>query len=199
MKASRRRVEYADDLDSDEPKCVVSIIGCTGDWTGGWDCSDRGFVDRFITPDLKSGRMVDVIERGEPACIVCHWTGIYFNGEEVGFKVFQEAVKRLHTRYDHLQWMKLSEIARYWAAKELTTIAKGESAIEFNAPFACPAYTVRFAAKGSARPAIGNGEESVPLKEVDKLLALEAGTFVRERDEIVCCFNLPKGKSRLAW
>ena len=24
------------------PECVVSVIGCTGDWTGGWDCSDRG-------------------------------------------------------------------------------------------------------------------------------------------------------------
>jgi hypothetical protein len=116
------RVEYAEGLDGDDPKCAVSIIGCTGDWTGGWDCSDRGFVDRFITPDLKRGRMVDVIERGEPACIVCHWTGIYFNGEEVGFNVFQDAVRRLHARYDLLQWMKLSEIARYWAANELTTI-----------------------------------------------------------------------------
>ncbi|MBN2270016.1 MAG: twin-arginine translocation signal domain-containing protein, partial [Sedimentisphaerales bacterium] len=30
-------VQYASGLDSDDPKCVVSIIGCTGDWFGGWD------------------------------------------------------------------------------------------------------------------------------------------------------------------
>jgi hypothetical protein len=195
------RVEYADDLDSDDPKCVVSIIGCTGDWTGGWDCSDRGFVDKFITPDLKSGRMVDVIERGEPACIVCHWTGIYFNGEEVGFKVFQEAVRRLHARYDHLLWMKLSEIARYWAAKELTTLTKtpGES-IEINAPFACPAFTVRFAAKRTGKePQFVHGDETQELRYSGGLKKLEPGTCIREFDELVCCFDLPKGKSRLTW
>lgn len=193
------RVEYAEGLDGDDPKCVVSIIGCTGDWTGGWDCSDRGHVDRFITPDLKSGRMVDVIERGEPACIVCHWTGIYFNGEEVGFKVFQEAVRRLHARYDHLAWMKLSEIARYWAAKELTTITKRERQVDLKAPFACPAFTVKLAAAGDARPAVGSGEKSVPLKEVDRPLALESGKFVRQGGDIVCCFNLAKGQSQLSW
>ena len=32
------RVEYASNLDGLNPECVVSIIGCTGDWTGGWDC-----------------------------------------------------------------------------------------------------------------------------------------------------------------
>ena len=42
---------------------------------------------------------------------------IYFNGQEHGFKVFQTVVDRLHRRYDHLIWMKLSEIAKYWAAK----------------------------------------------------------------------------------
>ncbi len=30
------RVELASGLDINDPKCVVSVIGCTGDWTGGW-------------------------------------------------------------------------------------------------------------------------------------------------------------------
>ncbi|MBM3459085.1 MAG: hypothetical protein FJX77_11210, partial [Armatimonadetes bacterium] len=29
------RVEYATDLEGSDPRCVVSIIGCTGDWFGG--------------------------------------------------------------------------------------------------------------------------------------------------------------------
>jgi hypothetical protein len=70
-------VQNASGLDGPDPRCVVHIIGCTGDWTGGWDCTPPGGVDKFITADLKSGRMVDVIGRGEPALMLAHWTGIY--------------------------------------------------------------------------------------------------------------------------
>ena len=94
------RVEYASDLDTNDPRCVVSVIACTGDWTGGWDNTEPAGPDKFITADGTSGRMVDVITRGEPALIVCHWTGIYFHGQETGFKTFQVVVKRLHARFD---------------------------------------------------------------------------------------------------
>ena len=96
------RVELASGLDGPDPRCVVSIIGCTGDWFGGWDGLTEGSVDQFITADLKHGRLPEVIARGEPAVMVCHWPGMYFNGQETGFKIFQEVVKRLHAAYDHL-------------------------------------------------------------------------------------------------
>ena len=133
------RVEYASDLDGHDPRCVVSIIGCTGDWFGGWDGLERGSVDQFITEDLHGGRLPEVIARAEPAILVCHWPGIYFNGEEVGFTIFKEVVRRLHVRYDNLVWMKLSEIARYWAARELTALDRSGEGLRFRAPFACPA------------------------------------------------------------
>lgn len=192
------RVEYASGLEGSDPRCVVSIIGCAGDWTGGWDCSSRGDVDRFITPDLQGGRMVEVIERGEPAIIVCHWTGIYFNGEEVGFQVFQEAVRRLHERYDHLVWMKLCEISRYWAAKELTRIEKQNGGITFRAPFAAPAFTVSV-----TQPATGvvlnHGGQGVPLREVDAPLKLVSGTWCRRGEDVLTCFDLPRGESMLSF
>src|SRR5262245_23165803 len=125
------RVEYASGLSGPDPQCVVSIIGCTGDWTGGWDNTPPGGVDKFITEDLQSGRMVDVIARGEPALMLAHWTGIYWNGQELGFKIFQEVVRRLHARYDNLHWMKLGEVARYWAAKELTRIERAGNRVDF--------------------------------------------------------------------
>ena len=89
------RVEYASGLDGDDPRCVVSIIGCTGDWFGGWDGLSPGSADQFITEDGRGGRLPEVIARGEPAILVCHWPGIYFNGEEVGFNIFKEVVARL--------------------------------------------------------------------------------------------------------
>ena len=48
------RVEYASGLDGPDPKCVVSIIGCTGGWFGGWDGLERGsaaVVRRFNGED----------------------------------------------------------------------------------------------------------------------------------------------------
>ena len=62
-RASRRGCEYASGLDGPIRSCVVSIIGCTGDWFGGWDGLEPGSVDQFITADLKSGRLVEVIDQ----------------------------------------------------------------------------------------------------------------------------------------
>lgn len=191
------RVEYASGLDGDDPRCVVSIVACTGDWTGGWDCTDRGDVDKFITADLASGRMVEVIERGEPALMLCHWTGIYFNGEEVGFKIFQEAVRRMHAKYDNLRWMKLSEIARYWAAKELTGIEKTPGQVHFNAPFAAPDFTVRVAAESEAAPRLAVAGREIALAEVRDPLRLTAGSFHRQGAAVTVSFDLPKGASQV--
>ena len=193
------RVEYASGLDGDDPRCVVSIVACTGDWTGGWDCSDRGDVDKFITADLSRGRMVEVIERGEPALMLCHWTGIYFNGEEVGFRIFQEAVGRMHSKYDNLRWMKLSEIARYWAAKELTRIETVPQGVRFAAPFAAPDFTVKVAARSEAAPRVAVPRGEVALSEVRDPLRLIAGTFYREGETAMVCFDLPKGGSQIVF
>ena len=191
------RVEYASGLDGPDPKCVVSIIGSTGDWFGGWDGMTPGSVDRFITEDLGSGRMVEVIERGEPAILVCHWPGIYFGGEELGFNIFQEVVRRVHAKYDNLIWMKLSEIARYWAAKELTRIERQAGTITLDAPFASPQFTLSVPARGDAVPKLSAADTPQSLEEVRSPLHLTAGTWVRDQAGLIVCFDLPKGKSRL--
>ncbi len=193
------RVENASGLDSGDPKCVVSIIGCTGDWTGGWDNSDELFPDRFITPDLNSGRLVEVIERGEPAVLVCHWTGIYYNGEERGFKVFQEVVKRLESRFEMVRWMKLSEISRYWAAQELTKIEKTERGLKLTAPFACSDFTIKIDAAPVGEPSIISGGRVIALREVKLAKDVVGGTWRREGDGAVVCFEMVKGKSEVRW
>jgi hypothetical protein len=191
------RVENASGLEMADPRCVVSIVGCTGDWTGGWDCTTPEGADRFITEDLQAGRMVEVITRGEPAMMVCHWTGIYWNGQELGFSVFQEVVSRLHARFDNLLWMKLSELSRYWAAKELTRVEREADRVVFRAPFACPEFTVRFPATGAGAPRLRSGETVSALKEVIKPLQLVPGTWCREGETLTVCFGLQRGESVL--
>ena len=184
-------VQYASGLDSGDPRCVVSIIGCTGDWTGGWDNSLPVGADAFITPDLRNGRMVDVIARGEPAIMVCHWTGIHFNGQELGFQIFREVVARLRQRYgQNIVWMKLGEIARYWAAKELTSIEAGnDRAIRLKAPFPCPNFTLRLP--------LPQGSRLDRMEPVDDPTRLRPGAYRRDGESAVCCLDLKKGVSQI--
>ena len=191
------RVENVVGLGTADPRCVVSIVGCAGDWTGGWDNTPPGGVDKFITEDLQSGRMVEVIQRGEPALMLAHWTGIYWNGQELGFKVFQEVVRRLHARFDNLVWMKLSEISRYWAAKELTSIERNGGTMKFSAPFACPDFTLRIAFRSQTPPQFRMGAETKSLEEVSAPLKLKPGSWCRDGDSTLVCFALPKGLSQL--
>jgi hypothetical protein len=191
------RVEEARGLDTDDPRVVVSIIACTGDWTGGWDNTPPEGPDPFISADLSRGRLVEVIDRGEPALLLAHWTGIHWNGEGRGFAVFQEVVRRLHAKYDHLLWMKLSEVARYWAAKTLTRLERDGGAIGCAAPFACPAFTVRLRhASGPIRLGQG-GADGPPLREVAQARALAPGTWLRQGADLIVCWDLPKGRSAL--
>jgi hypothetical protein len=190
-------VQYASGLDGDDPKCVVSIIGCTGDWFGGWDGLKPGSVDKFITEDLKGGRLPQVIDKGEPAILVCHWPGIYFNGEEIGFNIFKEVVRRIHSKYDNLLWMKNSEISRYWAAKELTKIEKQGRRITFNAPFATTRFTVRIKSNLPTLPKLIANNNPVRLRRVKKLLQLQSQTWHTQGRDVTVCFDLPKGKSNL--
>jgi hypothetical protein len=148
----------------------VSIYACTGDWTGNWDCSLKPEVDRFISPDLSKGRVVEVIERGEPAAMFCHWTGIYYNGQELGFRVMQEIVRRINARYRQVVWMELADLARYWAAKELTTIQA---------------------------PAMVIGGKLTPLREVRSWHELAPGTWRRDGDRILVCIRLAKGVTEI--
>lgn len=197
------QVEYASGLDGPDPQCVVSIIGCTGDWFGGWDGLEAGHPDQCITADFQGGRLPEVIRRGEPAILVCHWPGIYYNGDEVGFNVFKEVVRRLHAAYDHLIWMKLSEIARYWAAKELTRIDRQGTTISFHAPYACPQFTVEFPVKSDAAPVLTVAAGRAPLLEASTPLHLGRtsgiNTWHRSGDKVIVCFDLPRGESQVSF
>lgn len=190
-------VQNASGLDGPDPRCVVYVPGCTGDWTAGWDCTPPGGADKFITADGKSGRMVEVIQSGEPALMFGHWTGIYFNGYEVGFKIFQDVVKRLQARFDNLLWMKNGEVARYWAAKELTRIERAGNVLKLRAPFACADFTLRIAVRSTKPPQLRVAADAKPLAEVTAPLKLTPGTWCRDGEATLVCFALPKGVSQL--
>jgi len=192
------KVLHASGLDTANPTCVVSIIGCTEDWFGDWDGLNPGSADQFITRDLQSGRMVDVIESGEPAVMVCHWPGIYYNGDRTGFNIFKEVVKRLNEKYDHLIWMKLSEISRYWAAKELTSVSIEKNKLILKAPYSTPGFTLKINTS-IRQPAMKLREGATkPFVKVSNSKNLKSGTWYTDKAGSILCFDLEKGVTEIS-
>jgi hypothetical protein len=185
-------------LDTDDPRCSVHIIGCTDDWFGGWDGITPGSADLFITEDLRQGRLVDVIDKGDPALLVCHWPGIYFNGEKTGFSIFKQVVSRLNQKYNNLIWMKNSEIARYWAARKLTKVEGNEREINFRAPFGTENFTIRIDKRVGKILHIHSGQD-LALEKADNLLNLKQDTFYPEGNSTLVSFRLWKGNSTLRY
>ncbi len=195
-KSVQPQIFHAEGLDTEDASCSVHIIGCTGDWFGGWDGLTPGDPDKFITADLSQGRMVEVIEANEPAIMVCHWPGIYYNGDKLGFQVFKTVVDRLHQRYDHLKWMKLSEIARYWAAKAHTSLALSERTLTLKASFSTRDFTLRLPRRFKPSNMVKGGEK-MSLNKVASAEKLERNSWCSDGDATMVCFDLPVGMSEI--
>ena len=56
---------------------VGEVIAATGDWTGSWTGYGEVDADRYITADLESGRLVELIDARQPAVLCSHWQGFY--------------------------------------------------------------------------------------------------------------------------
>ncbi len=196
------RVEHVSGLKTGNPNAIVNVLGGTGDWFGGWDGVSAGdvaeSVDKFINADATSGRMVEMIEKGDPAVFLCHWAGMYHNGDLTGFRIFQQVVDRVIAAYKpRIHWMKLSEIARYQAARELTAIEALDGGFQLDAPYPCPAFTVRLPLASDKAPAILPVRDRIPpsLREVATKESLVPNTWLREGDHVTLCFDLPKGET----
>ena len=187
-------LEHVRGLGTDDLRLTVNVPAGTGDWFGGWQGDRVPDTDRYCNRDATSGRMVELIERKQPAIMLCHWPGMYSNGTESGFRAFQRIVTSLNARYrDQTVWMKLSEIGRYWAAKDLTAIKRIGNQITFDAPFDVKHFTLR------VTNAEGPPRLDVKLKQVMEMSALTAGTWYQSGQDQMICFNLDRGKSFLRW
>ncbi len=192
------KLEHVSRDASGQYRLTVNVPAGTGDWFGGWNGDRKPEPDRYCTVDGTGGRMVEMIERGGPAIMFCHWPGLYSHGALAGFHAFQRVIRTLAQKYgSRLHWMKMSAIARYAAARELTAIEVREDRIVLNAPFACPEFTVRLTGPPPASVVLHAGGTQRPLRRVQDRRQLEPGTWLPAADGNLVCFDLPKGKSHL--
>jgi hypothetical protein len=183
-------LEHLRGQDTDDLRLTVNVPAGTGDWFGGWQGDRDPEPDRYCNQEATSGRMVELIERREPAVMLCHWPGIYSNGSEAGFRAFQRIVTSLEARYgDQTIWMKLSEIGRYWTAKKLTKLRRTGKQVALDAPFAADKFTFRIMnVNGPVR--FGTG-----MRQVCQLSGLDSGTWFQSGRDVIVCLNLPRGRS----
>lgn len=193
------KLEHVSGADTESPTLTVNVPAGTGDWFGGWDGAVPSEGFRYANEGATSGRMVELIERGEPAVMLCHWPGMYCNGTKEGFDDFKKVVLALEGRYaDRTLWMKMSEIARYWAAKELTRIAsRPEGGFQFDAPFASDRFTVRLPVPHPSNPRLTVTRATRPLHRARSMRDLSPGKWVADGETTIVCFDLPKGRSRV--
>ena len=108
-------------------------------------------------------------------------------------------MRRLHARFDNLLWMKLSEIARYWAAKELTRVTRDERgltftrAIRLSGVYGERASRRRGEAAFSTAGIVTAAQSGQPADRPDDWQLDSAGS------ENIFCVDLPKGSSRIAF
>jgi hypothetical protein len=194
--SSQPQLEHVSGLGNDDVRVTVNVVAGTGDWFGGWEGTVTPEPDKYATEDASAGRMVEMIHRREPAVFLCHWAGMYCNGQETGFQAFQRVVTTINRNYPQItQWMKLTEIARYWAAKGLTFIAREGDSIALEAPFACPDFTLRIKSASGGPPSLVIAGTRQPLTEVASAELLTANHWRRDGDGAIVCWHLPKGRS----
>ncbi len=194
-------IEHLRGVGTDDVRMTVNVPAGTGDWFGGWQGDSLSQPDRYANADATSGRMVELIERRQPAAMLCHWPGIYSNGTKDGFRAFQRIVLSLADRFgDQTLWMKLSEIGRYWAAKELVEITREDSAIVMRTPVVTPQFTIRIPGGSGpvrVRPLESGPQDARPLREVGSSVALSSGTWVADGSDLIVCVDLSGTGTRL--
>ncbi len=183
--------------DTNQPMLTVNVPAGTGDWYGGWQGDRTPEPDRYLSRDGQSGRLAELIKRRQPATFLCHWPGMLCNGTRAGFRAFQRNVMTLNEVHgDDIVWMKLSEIARYEAAKKLTRLRFNEDRLQLSAPFATEDFTIHLSGN-FVRPALWRQGENSPLTEVKDRRALQAGCWTKSDQGVIVCFDLPAGESQL--
>jgi hypothetical protein len=90
-----------------------------------------------------------------------------------------------------------SEIARYWAAKELTEIKFQKSEIDLFAPYKCQDFTLMFQFTNIQNIKIKVKEKMIDLQRIKSISELSSNKWFYDGKTTKICFNLPKGRSKV--
>ncbi|MCD6465941.1 hypothetical protein J7L27_06215 [Candidatus Bathyarchaeota archaeon] len=202
-------------LDKYENKGVVSIVSGNDDVI--WDTmtpesrrnwSERKlleYADYYITDDGKAGRLVELLNAGSYIVFHTHWNSLWSNDARHGLAVMEEVLKRINTLInDKILWMKLNEIACYYAASKTLDIHVDKSPrllrLFIDNRFPCPDLTVSFncdfkasriyLSKGSFRSGWKEAKISETIMELEESSSnLHPNTWLQKEKRLFICFD----------
>ena len=95
--------------------------------------------------------------------------------------------------------MKLSEIARYWAAKELTSMRSETGVVTLKAPFAAPGFTLELPLSKTP-PTVSHAGTDSQCTKVSSMQQLRSGTWTElgTNGRVVVCIDLKKGTTEIS-
>jgi predicted phosphohydrolase len=103
---------------------VVSVPANAGDIFWSMDLPDKkdrtkfikDGIDRLVSPNGKTGRILNLIDSGFPVVIVTHWQSLYTQGTELGLEGLIALVERIQKVFgSDFEWIKCSEMAKRYA------------------------------------------------------------------------------------
>ncbi len=190
------RLENAKENGRDLSRAVMNVWAGTGDWFGGWDGDREPEPDRYCNRNATAGRMVALIEKREPAVMLCHWPGLFSQGTRKGFHAFQRVIESLEGRFaEELRWMKVSEIGRYYAAKEVTDIRLAARTVHLDTPFGTPDCTLAITGPPPFDPVVVRGSKKQRLRRVGRQADLVEGSHFVDGETCWVCFRLEQGRT----
>ena len=69
-------------------------------------------IDGMLSEDGKSGKIIDLLEKGKPITLLTHWQSLYSDGCMMGLEGFEELVYRIDTFLDgQVEWQTFAQIA----------------------------------------------------------------------------------------
>ena len=111
---------------------------------------------------------------------------------DLGFTTLKTVASRIN-RLPNILWMKTSQIARYWMAREMVSLEATEDGCRIASPIACESFTVRLS---PARP--GKWQlNGAPLREVGSARSLKSASWAADGEDIVVAFDLAPGETTL--
>ncbi len=185
-------------LDAAAGEAVVSVGGAGA-------VSDMGLTARHgkdvaaivaehITADGQGGVLPRMIDSASTIVMYNHWWSLMDEGRETGLQVLAGVLPRMKKHYgSRVQWMKCSDIARYYAtarACRICSAATEEGAtVLLQSPFDCPGFTFSFRTDGAVKTVAVDEQR---LKKTTRSGRLDTGQWRQEGERVFVCLDVER-------
>ena len=187
-------------LDAEAGEGVVSVggAGAMSDMglTARHGKNVAAIVDEHITADGQGGALPRMIAQRSYIVMYNHWWSLMDQGRETGLQVLAAMLPRLKKHYGaQVQWMKCSDIARYYATARSCQICAAETdqggTVRIQSPFDCPGFTFSFRTDRAVKAITVGGTR---LKKTVRQGRLGAGSWRQEGDTVAVSLDVSRRK-----